>query len=411
MTRLLVVSSDSRWSYYIQRGLGGTEGSEVALMDTCATALDELHHRPAGYFGAILVDGGASVGRTQEELESEIDTFLANLRAKKNGENGEARAECRVPVLLWSSYQAEGLSRIASRFESTLLLANDTYETIGAALSAVTAKSGKKAEYACVELEIGSASLRVSVSVDGKGVIAQISRDSAWRPKLKNLEEKFKTWALWQRNEGQVPRYTDNWGMTFKEAGQELADELNYEQLGKAISECLQDVGELRKVHFRFSLMASDVDATFPYVNVPFELLYDTNKREFVRSLAPVARRIGLKEVHRTATPLAGTRTFSGRLLFIKSNAHGLLEIPGTLFGGKPQLVLPELESLDEEFDKIVRARVGMTTDPLNLEAGVDCMGALERALQSAAGCVPEIVHFSGHSVQADDGSVYLILP
>jgi CHAT domain len=409
MTRLLVVSSDSRWRFYLEHGLGTATGIEVASIDDCATALHELQGKSADHFGAILVDGAAPTGRSQDEVEHEIDSFVTRLRGAKKGESGKTEVACNLPVLLWSSYPTEGLSRIAGRFESTRLLANDAYETIGAALTAVTAKSGKGAEYASVELEIGPASLSVLASVDGKGVIAQISHTSAWRPDLEDLEEKFRTWALWQRNEGQQPRYTDYWSATFKEAGQRLADKLDYEQIRGAISECLEHVNELHKIHFRFSLLASEVDATFPYVNVPFELLYDTVKKDFIRSLAPVARRLRLKADQRTGIPLPGTRTFSQHLLFVKSNAHGSCEIPGTLFGGKQQLVLPPLDTLDREFEDVQRTRTSTAVEKLELEAGADCMQALQDKLQSHVN--PEVVHFSGHSVRADDGSVYLILP
>jgi len=411
MTRLLVVSSDSRWRYYLEHGLGRMPDMEVEGTDTCTTALDQLQAKAAGHFSAVLIDGAAPTGCTPEEVEFEIGSFVSSLRGRKCQENGAPAAECKLPVLLWSSYPADGLSRIASRFESTLLLSNDTYEAIGAALAAVTARYGKKADYACVELEIGPTSFNVRVSVEGKGVITQFGRTSAWRPTLQNLEEKFRTWALLRRYAGQQPRYADDWRMQLEEAGQRLAEELNYNQLGAAVSECLNHVDEIRKVHFRFCLLSSDVDATFPFVNVPFELLYDSVKKDFVRLLSPVARRMDLRAAHRTATSLAAARTFPGRLLFIKSDAHGSIEVEGTTFGGQPQLVLPKLAWLDREFDAIATARGVGITDRLDLKAGTDCVQALQDELEKCAGKPAEMVHFSGHSVRSDDGSVYLVLP
>lgn len=407
MTRLLVVSSDSKWKHSLEYGLG-EQGIELTAAETYATALDELKGKPASHYGAILVDGAASSGHNPEEVEREINGFVSSLRTAPKG---EAEENCDLPILLWSSYPAEGLSRIASRFDRTVLLDKDTAETIRDALAAATNKSGKKADYASVELEIGPASLRVLVSVDGKGVITQSSRASAWRPQLQSLEEQFKKWPLWQRCDGQPPRYTDCWSETFQSAGSRLAEELDYDQLADAIGECLKHVDELSKIHFRFSVLSSDVDSTFPYVNVPFDLLYDAAKQAFVRSLAPVARRISLKMAQRTAMPLASAKTFDGRLLFIKSNASGSCEIPGTLFGGKSKLFLPSLESLDREFEGIRRVRDKLVTTMLDLEAGDDCIDALEDALKPSAGPPLEIIQFSGHSVRADDGSVYLMLP
>jgi CHAT domain-containing protein len=116
------------------------------------------------------------------------------------------------------------------------------------------------------------------------------------------------------------------------------------------------------------------------------------------------------------ASPLASAQTFTGPLLFIKSNAHGSCEIPGTRFSGEPELVLSPLESLDAEFKEVMAARAEANpprSKPilLELEAGSDSLSALQQALRPSGGQRLEIIHFTGHSVQADDGSVYLILP
>jgi hypothetical protein len=82
-------------------------GIEVASTDTYADALGELRRKPADHFGAILVDGAAPIGCTQDEVEREIDRFITSLRGEKKGESGKERAESRTPVLLWSSYPAK----------------------------------------------------------------------------------------------------------------------------------------------------------------------------------------------------------------------------------------------------------------------------------------------------------------
>jgi len=408
VTRLLVVSPDNNWNEYLRYELGAG-GMETFDAPTCKAAVSEVSDNPAGYFAGVLIDSGPSPGRTQAEAALEATDLLTDLRQEKKS---------NTPILLWSRYPAERLSRIASRFEHTSLLADDTFNTIKAALAAAAGGSNRKPGFARVELDVGDASLRVRVMIDGKGVIAETSRPSIARPKLKELEEKFSRWALWQRDGRQEPRYTDYWPITFREAGQQLADELDYHQLRNAIAECVQQVDELGKVHFRFSLLASDADAAHPYAHVPFELLYDTAKKEFIRSLAPVARRICLKDTTVTATPLASAQKFTGPLLFIKSDAHGSCVIPGTRFNGDPELVLPQLTWLDAEFAGAAAGRAEAEKrrprpDLLELTAGTDAISLLEQALsrRSTDASGPQSVHFAGHSVQADDGSVYLILP
>jgi hypothetical protein len=407
MTRLLVVSSDNSWNEYLLYELGAG-GIEILGAHTCDEALSKVRGNPADYFGGVLIDSGPRPGRTQDEAALEAADLLTALRQE---------TKTTTPILLWSRYPVERLSRIAKRFNHISLLSDDTLTTINAALAAASGMSDEKPRFAKIELEIGAASLRMLVTVEGKGTIAEMSRPSTRRPKLNGLEEKFRTWALWQRDSGQPPRYTDYWAETFRDAGQQLADELDYNELRNAITDCIKHVDELKKVHFRFSLLAADADAEHPYVHVPFELLYDTVKKDFVRSLAPVARRICLKPASVTSTPLVSTQTFTGPFLFVKSDAHGSFVMPGTRFGGNPELILSPLESLDEEFSgaRSGRADAKPSLNPpilLELTSGAHAIEALQGALGRSPE-VPEIqiVHFAGHSVQADDGSVYLILP
>ena len=291
-----------------------------------------------GHFDAILVDTAPSPGHSQDDTALDVLALLSGLR--------QARIE--TPILLWSRFPAERLSSIAKGFERTAMLTDDAFDTIKAAL-AVAAGGADKPRYAKVELEIGDPTVRVRVSVDGKGVIAEVSRPSTGRL-LKRMEEKFKKWALWQRTDGS-PRYTDGWPGTFQEAGEDVAEELydSAEQVRTAIEDCVAHVEDIKRVYFRFSLLAPDANTPHPYVHVPFELLYDAAKKDFIRALAPVARRICLKRAALTATPLPSDQTFTGRMLFIESDAHGSCEVPGMLFGGSPELVLSRLESLDGE--------------------------------------------------------------
>jgi hypothetical protein len=403
---LLVVSSDNAWSDYLQDGLKG-EGIETLGARSCDAARSTVQGKP-GYFAGVLIDTAPSLGRTQDQATLAVIDLLSALR----------ETDKDTPVLLWSRYPLERLSHIAKRFGRTAMLADDTFKTIRAALANTRGDSDKKPRFARVELEIGDPTVRVFVTVDGKGVVTDMGGIAVgWL--LKRLEQKFKTWSLWQRNDPS-PRYTDDWPRTFREAGEDVAAELHYsaDGLRKAIEQCIQDVKGFGRVYFRFNLLAADADSPHPYVHVPFELLYDAAKQDFVRSLAPVARRICLKAAAMTATPLASAQTFTGPVLFIRSDAHGSCLLPGTRFGGSPELVLAPLLSLDQEFASAETARAeahppGSPPDLVALAAGMDAVAALRAKLGPPPPDVPgpQIVHFAGHSVQADDGTVYLILP
>jgi hypothetical protein len=405
MNRLLVVSSDIAWNEYLQVGLG-REGIEILGApngQAAKSTMEKMKDKP-GYFGGVLIDTAPNPGRTQDEAALDVIDLLNDLR----------NANKDTPILLWSRYPAERLSRIAKSFGPTAVLADDTFETIKAALAIAAGGSGQKPRFARVELEIGDPTVRVLVTIDGKGVITEMNGLAAGRL-LKRLEQTFKKWPLWQRTDPQSPRYTDDWPRIFQEAGEDVAEEIRYsaDELRTAIEQCIKDVDDLKRVHFRFNLLVPDADSPHPYVHVPFELLYDTAKKDFVRSLAPVARRICLKPGTMTATPLVGAQAFKGPLLFIKSDAHGSCVMPGTRFGGNSKLILPRLKWLDQEFDGAKTARPQSPPASLALSAGTDAAVALQDALRPPSPDVagPQIVHFAGHSVQADDGSVYLILP
>jgi hypothetical protein len=108
-------------------------------------------------------------------------------------------------------------------------------------------------------------------------------------------------------------------------------------------------------IHFRFNLLSAGRDTPNPFVHVPFELLYDSNKKNFIRALAPVARRVCLSEESHTGT------------------------------------VLPNTKSLNGHVSTVLQQRLAATP--------------------SAVTPAVQIIHYAGHSTNADDGTTYLILP
>lgn len=298
------------------------------------------------------------------------------------------------------------------------MLTSDEPAVLKASVAGASPGTGIAPRAAKVELQIGAGNIRTEVTLDGKPVGMPLSRDWSGRYKLKQLEEKFVKWAPLQRD-GSTSRYTDNWLDVLREAGEDISHETDYtgKALSDAITYCLDQVQTLDLIHFRFNLLSAGPDAPSPFVHVPFELLYDTNKKNFVRALAPVARRVCLISESRTATALPNTKPLTGHVLFVKSDAHGSYESAGPSFRGKRKLSLKPLEALNDEFDAVEKSRIDAGRAPSELLALAVC-GTASTLLQQRLAAAPsaatpalQIIHYAGHSTQADDGTTYLILP
>jgi hypothetical protein len=256
--------------------------------------------------------------------------------------------------------------------------------------------------------------MSAEVALDGKPVGVPLSRDWPGRYKLEQLEKHFATWAPLQ-HDGNMLRLTDNWLDVLRMAGEDISYETDYtgKALSDAITSCLEQVKTLDFIHFRFNLLSPGPDAPNPYVHVPFEMLYDANKKNFVRSLAPVARRVCLRSESRTATALANTTPLTGHVLFVKSDAHGGYDFSGR--GGAR--MFGRLGALKAEFDAVATSRANAGRAPpeeLALTVGGTALTQLQQRLAAAPSDTNpalQIIHYAGHSIRADDDGTYLILP
>ena len=406
MTRLLVVSPDAKWIEYLRIGLEalgievvGAPGARSAEQSVATLGSDPQHP-----FAGVLISALAAPGQNQSDAFLEAADVLDALR----------KAGGSILVLLWSPYPSERLASIASRSPCTVMLTNDAPAALKAGLTGASPETGIAPRAAKVELQIGATNIRTEVALDGKPVGVPSSRDWAGRYKLKQLEEQFAKWAPLQ-HDGSTSRYTDNWLDVLRAAGEDISYETDYS--GKAVSDaidlCLGQVRTLDLIHFRFNLLSPGPDAPNPFVHVPFEMLYDTNKANFVRSLAPVARRVCLSSESRTAVALPNTKPLTGHVLFVKSDAHGGYEFSGPdgarMFG--------HLRALKTEFDAVAKSRADAGRAPpeeLALTVGGNAMTQLQERLE-AAPCdktpALQIIHYAGHSIRADDDTTYLILP
>ncbi|UVC12306.1 CHAT domain-containing protein (plasmid) [Rhizobium sp. TH2] len=403
MKRLLVVSPDANWIEFLQIALEAYD-VEVTGVPGPRSVIQSLAALRSSKFASVLISALAAPGQHQSDALLEATDVLDALR----------KADKIIPLLVWSPFPSERLESIASRSSDTVLLANDAPSTIAAALADSPLISGPAPRTAKVELQIGAASIRTEVALDGKLVGASSSRDWAGRCKMGRLEEQFAKWTPIQRSGGSA-RYTDNWFDVLKVAGEDISYETDYagQAVTAAISKCLDEVGTLDRVHVRFNLLSPGPDSPNPFVNVPFEMLYDPLKKNFVRSLAPIARRVCLSSESRTASALTNAAQLTGQIIFVKSDAHGRYEFPGP---GGARMFGP-LQALDVEFDAVDQARKLaelVAPEELALTADGNALAVLRNRLDAAPSAQtpkPQIIHYAGHSIRADNDTTYLILP
>jgi hypothetical protein len=410
VTRLLVVSPDAKWIEYLQLGLEplGIEVVAGPVTRSADKSVSALGSGPQNPFAGVLISALATPGQSQNDALLETKDVLAALR----------KASGSVPILLWSPYPSERLASIASGFTGTVMLTNDAPAALKASLAGASPDTGLPPRAANVELQIGATNIRTEVALDGKPVGIPSSRDWSGRYKMKQLEDQFVTWAPLQ-HDGGTSRYTDNWLQTLRVAGEDISYETDYTgtALSEAITYCLEKVKTLDLIHFRFNLLSPGPDTPNPFAHVPFEMLYDPNKKNFVRALAPVSRRICLSSESRTATAVENTKPLIGHVLFVKSDAHGSYESSGPSFRGKRKLSLRPLEALNDEFDAVKKSRTDAGRAPpelLELAVGGAALTQLqERLAASQSDTTPtlQIIHYAGHSTKADDDTTYLILP
>ncbi|MGO6667669.1 CHAT domain-containing protein [Rhizobium ruizarguesonis] len=400
MIRLLVVSPDAKWVEYLQIGL---EAFDIEA--ECAPGLRSAGQMVDSFrsalkiepFAGVLISALAAPGQNPSDALLEAVDVLDALRPIANG----------VRVLLWSAYPSERLSSIASRFPNTAILANDAPEAVAAHLKSASPHQGAGPRTARIELQVGAANIRTEIILDGQPVIVPSSRDWSGRYKLSQLEDRFLNWSPLKHERDEL-RYTDDWLGVLKAAGEDISYETEYagKTVSDAISYCLDQVGTHDRIHVRFSLMSPGAAATNPFVHVPFELLYDPGKKDFVRGLAPIARRDCLNPDSRTATALPNIERLTGHTLFVKSDASGGYEFPGG------ERMFNPLQALGEEFGALTRSRAD--AEELALTVGGNALTQLQEKLTSAPSAKSrtlQIIHFAGHSIRVGDGTVYLILP
>lgn len=404
--RILLVSPDAIWAETLDAELAPL-GLIFTWHPNAHAALEELRNQPARHFDFLMFSVFPRPG--QSDLDSIFDAVagLSRLRGDRGG---------RIPALVCSRSNDPRLHELLHREETmppVHVLHDDTPQAVSGLLLA-----RRSPACAIVEIEVGANEVRLRVQAEGV-TVTEIVRPWDGRTKVQRLDTKYETWTPWKQETGKrVLKGT--WIEDCTEHGIDLAEELalTRPEFKSSIADCVARLGVAIPVHYRFNLIC-DAAAPHPrYPHVPFELVYDTLLKDFLRFSSPVARRLCFAPMLSEAAVVGhgdpATQRFDGPILFVKADAHGSWSTDTVSFNGQRTITLRPLRALEAELANLQAAPPGGANrllPPLVLEAGTDTLAALRQALAPDGADRPRILHFAGHSARADDGEVYLMMP
>jgi hypothetical protein len=276
-----------------------------------------------------------------------------------------------------------------------------------------TARNNKSVNWATVDIDIETEKIRISVSLSNRQVLLDnYVAETTIRPHLEDWQREYADKKLYLHHQGELVLLTDLVAQLHI-IGERLHQQLVSEEPRKALEECLRRGLTMGDIHFRFCV------GTMPFADVPFEVLRDSEKKQFIRQIAPLARRIMLppgSEIVSAERARAASRTrpdirLTGPVLFIESDGRGTMIVGGHRFEGKPKFDVERIPNISEEFADINAAREQRQREPPTrcvLAYDGRARQQLERSVSSRNW---DIIHYSGHSVRADDGEVFLVLP
>jgi hypothetical protein len=226
--------------------------------------------------------------------------------------------------------------------------------------------------------------------------------------KLKDMNDDFRSFRLIERHPQNGRTIRPDWSEKLKRAGSEISHALGLDNGAQAavLASFVGRLGKLEHVHFRFNLPRDRME------HIPFELIWDANREQHLRELAPIARRVLLTESQVIALPEDVTEeNVTGRVLFIRSQAHGSLVMEGRRFAGEAAFNAGHLSFVGEEIKQLKKARrAAQLAEPVVLTLS-NRSTVVDDVLEKLAKGPWDIVHFAGHSVCADNGDVFLLLP
>jgi hypothetical protein len=407
LRRLLVVSADRFWIEALRAQFNDCYRISPAATRAEAEALvSDLKIRFAG----VLIDGLLpSEDRSQRPNGDAALKLAVRLRARRRG----------LPVLFTAPVYIEVLQDYARGAQKNVRILQHeaaTPEMIRAELAALlsrTARNRRSVNWATVDIDIETAKIRINVSLSNKQVLLDnYVAETTIRPHLEDWQREYADKQLYLRHKGELILLQDLIAHLYV-IGERMHQQLVSEKPREALEECLRRGLSMGDIHFRFCVGSA------PFADVPFELLRDSDKKQFIRQVAPLARRIMLppeSEIVSADQAIgAGMRRpdihLTGPLLFIESDGHGTMSVGAHRFKKLPNFDANRIPDISGEFDDVSNARKQRQREkPTRCVLLYD--GRSRQLIeQSVSSRKWDIIHYSGHSVRADDGEVFLVLP
>lgn len=397
---VLLFGSDLSWREALQIEMEGTDWS-VASTHRLEDALNVLRAASEPFTAAVI----AAFGNVQSNGPEEAIAVS----------NGLRRVASTLPLLFDISVPDYSLAAYALRCPPARFFTSKEPEAIILALQALRnmrARTSPKQppRFAVFEVTCEVASVTFAANLDCEGdPVGPYPVPWIEDRKLRELDDDFQSFRLMEPDSSNGRRVARDWSAKLKRAGSEISQALGLDNGAQAavLAAFVKELKQLEHVHFRFSLPRDRMK------HIPFELVWDCNRERHLRELAPVARRVLLREDERINMPRErpAEATLTGRVLFIRSPAHGALLLEGRQFGPNSTFTARELLFLSAEIKELREARkAAHLPKPVELPLSSRRKAAKD-VLKKVADGPWDIVHFAGHSVCADGGEVFLLLP
>jgi hypothetical protein len=410
--KMLVIASDPQWLAATQLLLDSPDSADgesglIACADDQA-AKDALSADVAGTIGVAIIYGYHAGASTPLERATEgygARELAIELRAIRR----------RLPILFVAPVRLDLLQRYAAGIDIVEVISEESMDAVRAALARMQKVPAEPQPWAQVDIFIDVESIRVKVMLANGQVLADMPVGSDMASWLMDEQEEFgPEWQLYL-HEGNSVREHDDWRRRMRSVGERLHQYLITDPQRTAIENCLERVRTMENIHFRF---ITDCER---FADVPFEALRDRVRDKFVRDMSPLARRIVLRPQQSTvaanafpdvASVVAGKGGDGVKVLVILSDTKtGILRVAHHTFHNKDSVSFKRILDLKDELENISKAwngKQGSNLTARTLSTGQDSVSALEDAVGQGPW---HIVHYCGHSVRADDGEVFLVLP
>jgi hypothetical protein len=410
--KMLVVASDPEWLAAMQLlldspGAAGGQPGLIACADDQA-AIDTLKADVAGEIAFAIIYGYHAGATTSLDRATEgygARELAIELRAIKR----------KLPILFVAPVRLDLLQRYAAGIDIVEVISEESMDAIQAALARMQKVPVEPQPWAQVDIFIDVESIRVKVMLANGQVLADMPVGSDMASWLMDEQEEFgPEWQLYLHDVNGV-REHDDWRRRMRSVGERLHQYLITDPQRTAIENCLERVRTMENIHFRF---ITDCER---FADVPFEALRDRVRDKFVRDMSPLARRIVLRPHQSTvaanefpdvASVLAGKSGGGVRVLVILSDPKtGVLRVAHHTFHNEEAVSFRRIPDLKAELENISKAWGGKQHSTLTacpLSTGEDSARVLEDAVRGGPW---HIVHYCGHSIRADDGDVFLVLP